>query len=103
MEKKVFTMKEELKKKEIELADTVSMMSSANYKERFKAEYYQLAIRLVKLEAMLDKWKNGKLDFIPTCSMKTYDEQIDGMKKYLSVLNKRAEEEKIDLEWKIKA
>lgn len=96
-------MDENVKKNEIELVDTAAMMSSANYKERFKAEYYQLAIRLTKLEAMLDKWKNGKLDFIPTCSMETYNEQIVGMKKYLAVLNKRAEEENVDLEWKLKA
>ena len=103
MEKEIFEVMEEGKKKEIELADTATMMSSANYKERFKAEYYQLAIRLTKLEAMLDKWKSGKLDFIPTCSMETYDEQISGMRKYLAVLNKRAEEENVDLEWRIKA
>lgn len=29
----------------MELKDTVEMMLSADYKERFKAEYYQLKIR----------------------------------------------------------
>lgn len=96
-------MNEELKKNGIELADTANMMSSANYAERFKAEYYQLAIRITKLEAMLDKWKDGKLDFTPSCSRETYLEQVDSMRKYLAILNKRAEEEKIDLEWRIKS
>ncbi len=103
MEKKIFVMSEELKKKEIVLEDTANMMCSANYAERFKAEYYQLAIRLVKLEAMLNNWKNGKLDFIPKCSTETYEEQIRSMKDYLSALNKRADVENIDLEWRIKA
>ena len=37
----------------MELKDTVSLMQSADYKERFKAEYYQLVIRYKKLKAML--------------------------------------------------
>ena len=32
---------------EMKLQDTMSMMVSDDYKERFKAEYYQLKIRLV--------------------------------------------------------
>lgn len=44
--------------REMELRDTVEMMNNADYKERFKAEYYQTAIRYGKLKAMVDKWKN---------------------------------------------
>lgn len=32
----------------MELRDTAEMMNSADYKERFKAEYYQLKIRYGK-------------------------------------------------------
>ncbi len=32
--------------KPAELKDTVSMMGSTDYKERFKAEYIQVAIRI---------------------------------------------------------
>lgn len=32
--------------REMELRDTVEMMNSADYKERFKAEYYQTAFSL---------------------------------------------------------
>lgn len=42
-----------------ELKDTIEMMGSADYKERFKAEYYQNVIRYEKLRAMLDKWDKG--------------------------------------------
>lgn len=39
----------------MELKETDWMMCSANYKERFKAEYYQIVIRYTKLKKMLDK------------------------------------------------
>lgn len=42
--------------REMELRDTVEMMNSADYKERFKAEYYQTTIRYGKLKAMVDTW-----------------------------------------------
>jgi hypothetical protein len=37
----------------MELADTAEMMMSEDYKERFRAEYGQVAIRHQKLKAML--------------------------------------------------
>lgn len=37
----------------MELKDTCSLMMSEDYKERFKAEYYQLKIRYAKLMKML--------------------------------------------------
>jgi hypothetical protein len=40
----------------MELSDTVEMMNSTDYKERFKAEYYQTVCRWVKLKTMLDRW-----------------------------------------------
>ena len=39
----------------MELKDTARMMNSEDYKERFKAEYYQNVIRYQKLAAMLEK------------------------------------------------
>ena len=38
----------------MKLSETVEMMNSTDYKDRFKAEYYQLAIRYKGLKAMLD-------------------------------------------------
>ena len=81
----------------MELKDTIDLMTSANYKDRFKAEYYQLKIRYEKLKAMLDKWDNGELDFEPTCPREIYNKQIEGMETYLDVLADRAELEKIEL------
>ncbi len=81
----------------MELKDTVEMMLSADYKERFKAEYYQLKIRYWKLKAMIEKWDNGTLEFEPTCPREMYDKQIEGMEKYLDCLADRAEIEKVEL------
>ena len=46
----------------MELKDTVQMMQSEDYKERFKAEYLQNVIRYQKLKGMLQKWDNGELN-----------------------------------------
>lgn len=80
-----------------ELKDTVELMISEDYKERFKAEYYQLKIRYEKLKVMLDKWDNGELDFEPTCPREIYDKQIEGMETYLDVLKDRSEIEGVEL------
>lgn len=58
------------------LKDTVKMMGSEDYKERFKAEYYQVKIRYGKLKYMLERWDNNLLNFVPTCPRSTYDMQI---------------------------
>lgn len=81
----------------MELRDTIEMMNSADYRERFKAEYYQNMIRYQKLKAMFKKWDNGKLNFMPTCPRSTYDLQIRAMEDYIAVLEARAVMEKIEL------
>ena len=81
----------------MELKDTVEMMNSADYKERFKTEYNQLAIRYKGLKSMLDKWDNGTLQFKPTCPRSTYNMQIKAMVDYLAVLEARAVMENVDL------
>lgn len=81
----------------MELTDTVKMMESADYKERFWAEYYQLAIRFEKLKSMLETWDEGALQFTPTCPRSTYNMQIKAMADYLAVLEARAVMEGIAL------
>ena len=81
----------------ISLQDTVEMMNSEDYRDRFKAEYYQVFIRFVKLKAMLEKWDKDELDFEPTCPYSTYEMQIKAMRDYISVLEARAVMENIDL------
>lgn len=81
----------------MELKDTIQMMDNADYKERFRAEYFQLKIRYVKLDKMLEKWRNNELDFEPACPYKMLAEQLDLMWKYLVILEMRARIEDIDL------
>lgn len=82
----------------MELRDTIEMMNSSDYKERFKAEYYQVAIRYQKLKAMLEKWDRGELQFTPTCPRSTYNMQIKAMTDYIAVLEARAVMEGIELQ-----
>ena len=82
----------------MKLQDTLEMMTSTDYKERFRAEYYQTAIRYKKLKNMLDKWDKGKLNFSLMCPKSTYNAQIESMTKYLAVLEARAVMENIELE-----
>lgn len=81
----------------MELRDTISMMTSSDYKERFKAEYYQVKIRYEKLIAMVNKWDSGELNFIPTCPREIYDEQLAYMENYMYILEHRAKLEGVDL------
>ena len=82
----------------VELKDTVALMTSAYYKERFKAEFYQLETRYMKLRAMCAKWDVGTLEFEPTCPRDLYDVQLSSMESYLECLVKRAEIEQVELE-----
>lgn len=79
----------------MELKDTVKMMLSSDYKERFKAEYWQLKIRHDKLLKMVENWY--KLKFTPTCSYGTYVCQLSAMEDYMAILKSRAELEEVEL------
>ena len=82
----------------MQLEDTVEMMNSEDYKERFKAEYYQLLLRLDALTGMLIKWENNMLDFEPKCSKETLENQVIFMQGYMSILRLRVEIEGIELQ-----
>lgn len=79
------------------LKETTEMMVNPDYKERFKAEYYQLMLRFRGLQSMFFKWDNGTLSFEPTCPRSTYNIQIDAMASYLAILEARAVMEGIEL------
>lgn len=79
------------------LKDTVDEMTSKDYKERFKAEYDQLAIRMEGLSNMLHKMKEGTLEFTPSCSYDLLASQLVAMEKYKHILEVRADIENIEL------
>lgn len=80
------------------LTTIFELMSSNNYKDRFRAEYMELVDRFYKLRNMLEKWDHGTLDFIPTCPRSTYNMQIKAMSDYIAVLEARAIMEGIDFD-----
>ena len=73
------------------------MMSSDDYKKRFKAEYYQLKIRIDKLSQLIYKFHKNKLEFKPACPISLLEEQYELMSRYLDTLRVRAEIEGIKL------
>ena len=79
------------------LQDTIVMMNSADFKERFRAEFFQLDIRIEKLSAMLVGYRQNTLNFTPKCDIKLLDNQLDGMKIYRTHLVERARIEGVDL------
>lgn len=96
----------------MELKDTIEMMQSMDYKERFKAEYYQTKIRYEKLKTFNNKIEaaqatgcepigfNGRKRVeMPKhdCPEYLLREQQGVMGNYLHVLEVRAEIEGIEL------
>lgn len=91
---------------ECKLADTVSGMTSADYKERFKAEYLQTKIRYEKLKAFNTKIEAAfATNYRKNCvEMPTFDcpqdmlrDQQRIMGEYLHILEVRAVIEGVDL------
>lgn len=81
----------------MELKDTIKMMESPDYKERFRAEFFQLYIRMEKLYALLEKMAAGTLDFTPSCSFELLAKQHVRMAGLINILEERAKIEGIDL------
>jgi len=80
-----------------ELKDTIDLMTSADYKDRFRAEYYQAKIRYDKLDAMTVKYEAGTLNFTPSCSLDLLKQQKSYMGNYIRTLKIRAEIEGVQL------
>lgn len=104
------------KTKKVNMDRVIKLMQSDDYKDRFKAEYYQLKDRLEKLSAKLEKdreeigddavkrqyigyGKTAGIGFIgdPNPSLYLLARQKRCMTEYLHILEKRAEIEKIKL------
>ena len=81
----------------MELERLIELMKSEDYKDRFRAEYYQLEDRIDKLSNMLEIYKAGTLDFTPSCSYELLNSQLKAMNEYLLYLTIRAEIEGIEI------
>lgn len=71
---------------EMELEDTVELMKSKDFKDRLRAEFLQLCIRISKLEKYLES--NGS-DLL--------DAQLEVMKAYRSILKERFQKIHLDV------
>ena len=81
--------------------DTVPFMLSSDWKDRLKGEYYQLVLRIKGLRAMLAKYHDGKLDFIPNSPINELEYQLRIMESYRRILELRAEADKIEFDWRV--
>lgn len=77
------------------LEETIPLMTSDDYRKRFKAEYLQLKIRAERLRKMLIQYDAGTLGFNPNCSIRVLKDQLRIMDDYLYALEVRAEIEGI--------
>lgn len=86
----------------IELKQTVDAMCSSDYKERFKAEYFQLKIRTEKLTKFVNKIEAAQestkvREPEHDCSFTLLINQLHMMREYLHILEIRAIIENVDL------
>lgn len=84
-------------RKKYDLPNTVDLMLSENYEERFKAEYYQVRARREKLVKMIGDFYADRLDFEPVCPISLLTQQAEAMSNYMLILETRAIIEKIKL------
>ena len=80
------------------LAETVPLMTSEDYRERFRAEYFQTKIRAHKLATLLEAWERGDFSCPPQTARIVLERQLQQMTDYLSTLALRAQFEGISLE-----
>lgn len=94
-------IKEKKEENNMEFKETVELMNSEDYKERFIAEYHQVKIRYEKLKNFCNKIEVeemlGKEETKHDCQLELLREQQKYMGLYLSVLEKRAFIENVEL------
>ena len=81
----------------MQLIDTVELMLSDDYKERFKGEYYQVKERYERLRKMVVRYQAGTLNFEPKCDLELLKSQLSAMRDYIYILEVRAQIEEVEL------
>ncbi len=86
----------------MDLKETVSLMTSEDYKERFAAEYLQLKERYTRLKRYVTRIRANAMVGLNEpphdCPVHLLGQQLQQMDDYLRTLELRAVVEKIDLE-----
>lgn len=83
----------------MKLTNTIDMMCSQEFKDRFIADFYQLKIRRGGLHNMLVTYRKGELSFKPKCRYELLPKQVIFMDAYIHILSEKATFEGIEL-WK---
>ena len=81
----------------MKLEKTVELMTSDDYQDSFKAEYYQLVNRANKLRKMVRAYEKDELDFKSSCSLDLLTWQLKTMDEYIYILKRRVKIESIEL------
>lgn len=79
------------------LDEIIKLLKSNDYKDRIKGEFYLLVNKEKKLDKMLYKYENDKLDFVLKSSIGILYTQLHIMRSYISILVQRMNEEGIEL------
>ncbi len=74
----------------MELKDTIELMTSECWKDRFIAEYLQTKIRYEKLHKLIVKREVGKCDFNTPIPLESWRNQAYNMEQYLYELERQA-------------
>ena len=74
----------------MDLKDTIELMCSADWKDRFLAEYYQTKIRYEKLHKLIVRREVGKHGFDTPIPLESWKEQARHMGQYLYELEVQA-------------
>ena len=74
----------------MELKDTIELMTSTDWKDRFVAEYLQTKIRYEKLHKLIIKREVGKHGFGTPIPFESWKTQAQCMGRYLYELEKQA-------------
>ena len=80
----------------MKLVETVNLMCSSDFKDRFTAEYAQLIIRLSKLNNVLNSQSDTRFE-VDDATRDLMLKQRDAMESYKMCLEKRADILGIDL------
>lgn len=83
-----------------DLKNTVALMESDNYQERFIAEYWQTKIRyerLKKYNNAIEAHQGTEAEPPHNCPLKLLRDQERAMLRYLTILEKRAAIEQVPL------
>lgn len=77
--------------KPMELKDTIDLMTSADWKDRFLAEYLQTRIRYLKLMRLYRLRMVDKLHFETPIPIESWQRQLEAMELYTKELEYQAE------------